>query len=310
MNIPNRFNYFFPMPPLWIIQIGRDELIFSQITKNGNHISNQERLFLEPYTVLPNKIANPSSLSKGLLLFCKQKKLSKLRGWFLLPKDCFPQPLLAHELFQFLVSIKQTPIIPEVVATNPLEIASNLSPAELKTITSSTNFLAMFEHYNRLHPAWWMLSTAALFLITTTTFSQLYKKQPTLAHPSLQKISQSKKDLAINHVSKKTPLAKNIHSNNIAQSLATLTNIATTIPTSIVLNKFTEEPLKGKIFSSTISVITGITCNLEDLLKFVTQLEQATLKNCTLSYIKEISLQNPPKKSCHIALYSFSLSIQ
>lgn len=311
MNIPKRFQYFFSIPPLWIIQIGRDELIFSQITKNDSYISNQERLYLEPYTTLPNKIANPSSLSKGLLLFCKQKKLSRLRGWFLLPKDCFPQPLLAHELFQFLISIKKTPIIPEIIGINPFDKPINLSPAELQAITSSTNSLFMFERYNKLHPAWWALSTVILFSITMLIFSQLYK-QKTSSTPLTQqkKIIQAKKNLAMSQQSKKSTTPQHMPPSSIAESLATLTNIATIIPPSIVLNKLSEETIQGKNFLSRITTITGTTCNLSDLLEFVTQLEQATLKICTLSYIKELALKNLPINSTHITFYSFSLSIQ
>ncbi|MBM3887284.1 hypothetical protein FJ364_05125, partial [Candidatus Dependentiae bacterium] len=104
MKIPTRLHYLWSMPPLWIIQIGKDQLVFSQIIEKG--IGKQEQLYLDSHTILPHKIANPSALSKGLRHFFSQKKHTRLRAWFLLPQEFYTSPLLPHELFQFLISIK------------------------------------------------------------------------------------------------------------------------------------------------------------------------------------------------------------
>lgn len=305
MNIPKRLYYFFSPPPLWIVQIGNDELIFSKVTQQG--IGDQERLYLEPNTVLPNKIANPSSLSRGIKLFCAQKKLIRFRAWFLLPKDYFPLPLLAHELFQFLVGIKNAPVIPEAVMTNPFDKLTTLNTTAIQVITNTPNHLTMFERYNKLHPGWWGVGLAILLTMTVIIFTKICTPISNFLEPSMPQN-------LLNTPKKPTqPLKKSSSPKtavpSLAESSATLTNIATIIPPTIVLNTLTLEKNAKTRNSSINTVFTGTTCNLQDLLEFVTLLEQHTTKSCNLSYIKELSAPESAPSS-QFAFYHFSVSLE
>ncbi len=302
MNIPARFHHFFSPPPLWIIQLGRDQIIFSRVTKQG--ITDQEQLYLAPYTVQPNKIANPSSLSHGLHLFCTQKKLSRIRAWFLLPREFFPHPLLPHELFQFLISIKNTPIIPEGVITNPLSIPAQLMQDALPSIIKADNYMTMFAHYNKLHPAWWIMGTAAITLSLGSISTSLMHttKSNLVATPN-----QNHLDRATSHKN----VAAYQSSSPIKDSAALLTTIASTIPPTVVLARLTTQTSMTESIAPTTTLV-GITSSLQDLTSFVTILETKLSRHCNLSHIKEHHLppqDTPPSRSASLTIYNFSLTI-
>lgn len=302
MNIPARFHHFFSPPPLWIIQLGKDQIIFSRVTKQG--ITDQEQLYLAPYTVQPNKIANPSSLSHGLHLFCTQKKLSRIRAWFLLPREFFPHPLLPHELFQFLISIKNTSIIPEGVITNPLNIPAQLMQDALPSIIKADNYLTMFAHYNQLHPAWWIMGTAAVTLSLGTISTSLMHTTKSNLIPTPDQ----------NHHDRTTPhknTAANQSSSTIKDSATLLTTIASTIPPTVVLERLTT-PTPTAASTTPITTLVGISSSLQDLTSFVTMLETKLNRHCNLSHIKEHHLPPQatfPSNSESPTIYHFSLTI-
>jgi hypothetical protein len=305
MNISTRFHYFFSPPPLWIIQIGKDELIFSRVTKQG--ITEQEQLYLTPHTLMPNKIANPSSLIHGLNLFCTQKKLSSMRAWFLLPREFFPHPLLPHELFQFLISIKNTPIIPEGVITNPLLKQTQLMQEALPSIIKADNYMMMFTLYNKLHPGWWIIGTAVITLSLGFISSWL------MHNPKSNLITPSNK----NHHDKAKP-DKNPPINESSGSIknsALLTIIASIIPPTIILERLATVTgtMTSKQSTQSTTKLTGITSSLHDLTQFVTILEEKLSRRCNLSHIKEHHLQS---QAAHFSnttsptIYDFSLTIE
>ena len=306
MNKIDRLHYFFSPPTLWIIQIAKDQLIFSQVIEHK--ITNQEHLYLAPYTILHTKIANPSSLCKGLQLFCTQKKLPRIRAWFLLPQEFFPQSLLPHELFQFLLSIKNAPVIPEKISTNHLAVPAQLTEQALPSILNAHNYMAMFTRHNTIHPGWSTLATTTVVVACAlaTEFMIPYKakhKDPA------QTAVQHEQKLAV----PQAPTSSHCYA--IKKSHILLTALANIIPPSIVLTRISTQALphnNGKKASNT-TLIVGITSNLQDLTHFVTGLEEALHQGCTLSYIKEdnqTKQQNMHKKLKKLPLiYHFSLSI-
>jgi hypothetical protein len=299
MKIPDRLRYFFTPPPLWIIQLGGDELIFSHVTKRG--ITEQEQLFLTPQTVLLNKIANPSSLCRGLNLFCSQKKLPKIRAWFLLPKEFYPDQLLPHELFQFLVSIKKTSIIPIGVITNPLGTPTQLAQNIMPSINSANNYLTMFSYYNPLHPAWWVIGTlAAALTITGIGISLNDRYQPI----NLPKITQRPTSTSIQLPQKatSTPARSPLHTTHQILSTA-----AALISPTIVLDKLAAATPTQAQTNRTIT-ISGITTNISDLTNLVTNLNDTLGLSCNLSQIKELPTPPTSNKS-KITPYRFSIII-
>lgn len=309
MKQPDRLRYFFAPPPLWVIQIGRDKLIFSRIKKGL--IDEQEQLYLESNTLLLNKIANSSSLCHGLRLFCEQKKLSRIRAWFLLPKEFYPLPLLAHELFQFLISIKNAPVIPEVVKTNPFDVPTQLNANALQAISQAEDHLHLFNRYNKMHPGWLFGSIliVSLGIGWITTWVSTDSSQRIIQPPPIPKIGSTPVALY-----KRRPSPQKQSWPTIEDSLTVLLDIAQNIPQSIVLEKIsTKQPTTNVKNTKTtpITTIAGITYNLHDLLEFVTTLEQKVNRHCNLSYIKEQSLPKSFLKSegQPFALYRFSLTI-
>ena len=303
MNIPARLHYFFSPPPLWIIQLGKDQLIFSRVTKQG--ITDQEQLYLDSYTILANKIANPSSLCHGLRSFCKQKKLSKIRAWFLLPREFFPDTLLPHELFQFLISIKNSPVIPEGVITNPFATTTQLMHNALPSIIKADNYMTMFAHYNQLHPGWWLLGSATTALsvcLASNIILQPQCKVPQNIEPNTR---QTARALTPNKIS------TNAQRGTIADTTAILTTIAATIPPTIVLERLAA-PSSTARQTSTATTIAGITSNLQDLTIFVTTLEQKLNRHCNLSHLKELPQKRiaPALQGKTFVIYHFALTIE
>ncbi len=306
MKLPARLHYFFSPPPLWIIQIGRDRLIFSRV--KNDVIGEQEQLYLETNTLLLNKIANPSSLCRGLRLFCKQKKLAAIRAWILLPKEFYPLPLLAHELFQFLVCTKDTPIIPQAVMTNPFE-PTQLSTNALHKLAQSDNYLSMFDRYSKIHPAWLICGIAAISIsagfltsrMTANTYQHTTKRQEPLREIKLSPTARLQTQIPTTKKSWPT----------IDNSLTMLLNIAHNIPPSIVLEKISTKKATTRSKAPPITTAIGITYNLHDLLEFVTILEQEARQRCYLSYIKEQPMpkSSPDVEDSRFALYRFSLTI-
>lgn len=302
MSIYSSFHFLLEPPPLWIIQIGEDELIFSQV-REKNMLGDQDQLFIEPYTLLLNKVANPTSLSKGLQLFCEQKKLTKIRAWFLLPAKYYPLPLLAHELFQLLVSVKGAPIVVEAVYTSPLSLPSKLTSSIFSQLTAKENYLRMFNQYHDLHPGWLIALIVGVSIVTASTLSWIIvPSSPSHSLTALSHqipLSYKKKRVA----SKRTPPLL-----TLTRTQELLTTLGEIIHPSIVLEKFLIKPISNKKTAPLPITLNGITAHLPDLLNFTIQLQQKIQQPCNLSSLQEI-LPTSSTTCAGVSLYRFSLTI-
>lgn len=301
MITKDRLRFFLTTPPLWIIQIGEDELLFSRLKKNK--ITIQEKLYLENKTLSLNKICNPSSLQNGLKLFLKEKKLTSIRAIFILPQKFYPLPLLPHELLQFLLSIKKTPLIVEGVKTYPLEQPTQLNQSLLLAINKSHNYLDTFNYYNKIHPGWWLLSLGLIMTSSIALVGYWPKKLPPEA--ATKQLPQRRS--APSKIQNPTQTLSLKHTSNILKLISSI------IPPTVVLDKITTKQKNlGTSAKSQGMVISGVTCQLPNLLNFITQLERKTGKNCNLSSIKELSLDKnkQPEIKEKYALYRFSATIE
>ena len=69
----------------------------------------------------------------------------------MLPQKIFTPPLLAHELFQLLISIKDTPLTPEAILINKQRQASIFEPTtDIKSLVQGENYLTI--HYDMIVP--------------------------------------------------------------------------------------------------------------------------------------------------------------
>lgn len=308
MKFNLNFKYF-PRPhPLWVIQVGQEDLIASEVINESSFfMGTQDQIYIEKNTLLPNKIANPSSLQKGLALICTKRHLKKIRVIFTLPHTLFSTPLQINELFQFLISIKKNyNIVTEKILISPFDESKKLTSNCLKILMETQNQLTSLSNDNSTHPAWRLLLASilsGLFLIGTLL---IVKNQDNsiITKPSIKKTDYTQHQ-AYNR--KKTPPEYQGNKKDILTyplSIDFFKLISILIPPTIVLKKITSMNTTTPKTHPTAIFIKGVTTNNQDLFFLIKNLNKILKTSFYLSNLKLIT--KPPQLP---STYEFSISL-